>query len=311
MLKIGLDAMGGDFAPLNAVLGAIDASAHKDIHIWLFGDREIITGICNNAGFDPGRFVIVDCKDNILFTDHPVSAFHRKRESSIVKGFQLLESGDIDAFASAGNTGAMMIGCSLTLNMINKISRPCISVELPLINGNKVLLLDVGFNADCRPDNLLQFGALGNIYSKSVLGVKEPKVGLLNIGAESGKGNLNVKEAYTLFSEGSDFNFIGNIEPDNIFTDSCADVVVTDGFTGNLFLKQAEALYNIVCKREIEDAYLSRFNYELYGGTAVLGVSSVVIIGHGRSSSAAIANMIFKAESVLKSRLIENFNIFA
>lgn len=310
-LKIGLDAMGGDFAPRNVVLGAIEASTNRDIQIYLFGDESSITGICNEVGFDSGNFVIVDCPERILFSDHPVSSLYKKRRSSIAVGFDMLSRGEISAFASAGNTGAMMTGCSLSLRLVDRVLRPCISVELPLLSGRKVLLLDVGFNSDCRPDILLQFGMLGKIYAQSVMNVAEPKVALLNIGAESGKGNLSVKEAYTLFRATDRYHFIGNIEPDGIFTEKEVDVVVTDGFTGNLFLKQAESLYNIVKARGIEDAYLDSFNYELYGGTPVLGISSVVIIGHGRSTPRAIANMIFKAESVLKCKLIDNFSTFA
>lgn len=312
MLKIGLDAMGGDFAPLNAVLGAIEASQHKDIQIYLFGDETAITGILKENKVNPGSFVVVPCSQVIEFSDHPVSSFIKKKDSSISRGFEMLASGEIDAFASAGNTGAMMAGCSTVLKLVGRINRPCISVELPLTSGKKVLLLDVGFNSDCRPENLLQFSVLGSIYAQSVMKIKKPKVALLNIGEEKEKGTLVLKEAYSLLQENEYINFVGNVESDKIFTvDGVADVVVTDGFTGNVMLKQAESIYSMVQTRKIKDDYLEQFNYELYGGTPVLGVSSAVIIGHGRSTPLAIRNMIFKAEEVLNNNLIENFNIFA
>lgn len=312
MLRIGLDAMGGDYAPLNAVLGAIEASRHKDIKIYLFGDETAITGILNDKNVDPGNFVVVNCSQVIEFSDHPVSSFIRKKDSSIARGFQMLAAGEIDAFASAGNTGAMMAGSSTSLKLVGRITRPCISVELPLPSGKKVLLLDVGFNSECRPENLLQFAVLGTIYAQTIMKVDNPKVALLNIGEEKEKGTLVLKESYSLLRDNEYVNFVGNIEPDKLFTISdAADVVVTDGFTGNIFLKQAEAIYSMVEQRSIKDSYLEQFNYELYGGTPVLGVSSTVIIGHGRSTPKAIANMIFKAEEVLRNGLIDNFNIFA
>ncbi|MBR2948118.1 MAG: phosphate acyltransferase [Bacteroidales bacterium] len=312
MLRIGLDAMGGDYAPLYAVLGAMEASQHKDIKLYLFGDETAITGILKERNINPGSFVVVNCSQVIEFSDHPVSSFIKKKDSSISRGFQMLANGEIDAFASAGNTGAMMAGCSTILKLVGRINRPCISVELPLPNGKKVLLLDVGFNSECRPENLLQFAFLGSVYARTVMKVDNPKVALLNIGEEKEKGTLVLKEAYSLISDNENLNFIGNIEPDKLFTlPDLADVVVTDGFTGNIFLKQAESIYSMVEQRAIKDSYLEQFNYELYGGTPVLGVSSAVIIGHGRSTPKAIANMIFKAEEVLKSNLIDNFNIFA
>lgn len=313
MLRIGVDAMGGDFAPDNEISGAVMALAASsgDFQIYLFGDKKAITGVLDRNGWDSGSFVVVDCPERITFSDHPATSIVRKTKSSLVRGFEMLAAGEIDAFAGTGNTGAMMMACSTILHLVRGIARPCISVELPGVSGRRILLLDVGFNADCRPDQLFNFGRLGDIYAKAVLGVAEPRIALLNIGSEAGKGNLVVREAYHLMSEAGVYNFVGNIEPDKIFTTDAADVVVTNGFTGNIFLKQAESFYDMASSRGISDPYIDRFNYENYGGTPVLGVLSAVIIGHGRSTPKAISNMILKAENVLNCGLIEKFNIFA
>ena len=306
--------MGGDFAPNNVILGAIEAYSYigTDTKIFLIGDEKKITEVCQHYGLDSGNFVIVHAPETIGMGEHPVRAFLKKKQSSLVVGFNMLAAGKIDVFASAGNTGAMMAGSSTSLKLVGRITRPCISVELPLPSGKKVLLLDVGFNSECRPENLLQFAVLGTIYAQTIMKVDNPKVALLNIGEEKEKGTLVLKESYSLLRDNEYVNFVGNIEPDKLFTISdAADVVVTDGFTGNIFLKQAEAIYSMVEQRAIKDSYLEQFNYELYGGTPVLGVSSTVIIGHGRSTPKAIANMIFKAEEVLRNGLIDNFNIFA
>ncbi len=313
MLRIGLDAMGGDFAPVNEVKGAIEAlsQSNGDLQIVLFGDKQSITGVCESVGFDSGNFIIVDCSERILFHDSPALSFAHKKNSSIVVGFEWLASGKIDAFAGTGNTGAMMVGCYSKLKLVANMVRPCIAVEMPNISGKRSILLDIGFNADCRPDQLVQFGWIGHVYAKTVFGITHPRVALLNIGEEPNKGTLVAREAYHLMSNLSDYHFIGNIEAGKFFTDDVADVVVTDGYCGNIFLKQAEAYYDIARRRGINDDFINRFNYELYGGTPVLGVSSVVIIGHGRSSAHAVARMILNAENVCKCKLIENFTIFA
>ncbi len=313
MLRIGLDAMGGDFAPDNEVAGALEAlnGSGGGFEIYLLGDGNAITGACSRLGCSPGNFNIVHCSERITFSDHPALSVSRKTDSSLVRGFDMLAAGEIDAFAGTGNTGAMMTACCTRLGIVHGVHRPCISVELPGLSGRKILLLDVGFNAECRPEQYCHFAWLGSIYAKSVLGVEDPRVALLNIGGEGGKGHLVAREAYRLMAVSGDYRFVGNVEPDSLFTADCTDVVVTDGFTGNIFLKQAEGFYEIACARGIHDSYIDLFNYEEYGGTPVLGVSSTVIIGHGRSTPKAIAKMILKAENVLNCGLMEKFTIFA
>jgi glycerol-3-phosphate acyltransferase PlsX len=243
--------------------------------------------------------------------EHPTKALKGKPNSSISIGFQLLAGEDIHAFVSAGNTGAMMVGALYSIKAIEGIGRPTISTVLPRENGSMGLILDVGINSDCKPENLLQFAILGSLYAKHILNIENPRVALLNIGEEEGKGNILVQAAYTLLNESPKVNFIGNIEGRDIFTEK-TDVIVCEGFTGNVVLKMAESIYDIAVSRNIRDEYMLKFNFENYGGTPVLGVAEPVIIGHGISKATAFKNMIALAELMLKRRLLdkirENFN---
>ena len=308
-MRIGLDAMGGDFAPRNCILGAMGALPQKgpDCNIVLLGDRPKIEDICNKMGFDSDKFEIVHCSQFIRMDENPVRAYIKKQDSSIAVGMVLLNKGELNAFASAGNTGAMLAGCVSTFRPLAGVIRPCISVEMPLINGKKSLILDVGFNTDCKPDVLYQFGVLGSIYAKEMMSIAKPRVALLNIGEEEDRGSMAVKEAYKLMIDSSDFDFVGNIEANQLFTGDIADVIVTDGFSGNILLKQAEGMYDMARRVGVENEYFGRFNYEDYGGTPVLGVPSPVIIGHGASTPLAISNMILQTERALNNGLIDKF----
>ena len=215
-----------------------------------------------------------------------------------------MKKGEIDGFASAGNSGAMLVGSFYTVKAITGVIRPSITSVLPKENGSVGLILDVGINVDCKPDVLYQFGILGSLYAEHVYGVKNPKVALLNIGEEEGKGNLLTQSTYQLMKDSEDFNFVGNIEGRDLFNDT-ADVIVCDGFIGNVVLKQAEAFYVMTRKRGIEDEYFARFNYENYGGTPVLGVNGAVVIGHGISNGKAIKNMILHTAEVIQVNLSE------
>ncbi len=300
--------MGGDKAPKNIVLGAIevDAQLSSGTRIVLFGDKEQIIRICDEAEFDYNRFDIVHTTEVIEMSDHPAKAFQQKKDSSITVGFNALHSRDIDAFASAGNTGAMLVGTSYTVKSIIGIIRPCISATFPVITGSEGILLDVGLNPDCRPDILAQYGILGSIYAKHMLNIENPRVGLLNIGEEEEKGNLLTKAAYELMKE-ERYNFIGNVEGHEIFGGKKADVIVCDGFVGNVLLKQSEGLYGAAQKLGIKHDYFNRFNYELQGGTPVLGVNAPVIIGHGASTPLAIKNMILQTEHAIKVDIVSKF----
>jgi glycerol-3-phosphate acyltransferase PlsX len=236
--------------------------------------------------------------------DHPTRALPQKPNSSISVGFHMLKSGKLDCFASAGNTGAMLVGSIFSVNNVPGVIRPCITSMLPKVEGGVNLILDVGSNADCKPDVLYQFGVLGSLYIEHVYGVKNPRVALLSIGEEEEKGNLVTQSAHQLMKNSTDFNFVGNVEGRDIFRDK-ADVIVCDGFTGNVVLKEAEGIYWLMRKRGIKDEYFDRFNYENYGGTPVLGVNSNVLIGHGISNAKAIKNMILLGRDVVNARIPE------
>ena len=236
--------------------------------------------------------------------EHPIKSLKSKPHSSINVGFKYLSRGQIDGFASAGNTGAMLVGGFYSVKSISGVIRPCISSILPKEKGDFGLLLDVGANADCKPDVLYQFGILGSLFAEHVLGIEFPKVALLNLGEEKTKGNLLTQAAYPIMEGSIDYNFIGNIESRDIFEQTC-DVVVCDGFTGNIVLKQAEAFYKLIKNRKIQDDYFDRFNYENYGGTPILGLNKTVIIGHGISNEVAIKNMIILTKDVIEANLSE------
>jgi glycerol-3-phosphate acyltransferase PlsX len=308
-MKIGIDILGGDFAPGANVSGAILAKKvlPQDAEIVLIGDQEQILSGLSELGGNPDDFTVVHAPDVITMHDHPTRAIPQKPNSSISVGFDLLASKEIDVFASTGNTGAMLVGSIYKINTIPGIIRPCITSVLPTIDGKNSILLDVGSNADCKADVLYQFAILGSLYAKNVYGVENPKVALLNIGEEETKGNLLTIATHKLLAESDDVNFVGNIEGRDLFSGQ-ADVIVCDGFTGNVVLKEAEGIYTLMKKRGIKDEYFDRFNYENYGGTPILGVKGNVIIGHGISNDKAVKSMIVHAYEVAKSGLASKVN---
>ncbi|MES2286403.1 MAG: phosphate acyltransferase PlsX [Bacteroidota bacterium] len=303
-MKIGIDIMGGDFAPDATVSGAILAynELPSTVRLVLIGDKEQIISSLTEKGADSNNFDIVHASEVISMGEHPTKAFTQKPNSSISIGFHLLKEGGIDGFASNGNTGAMLVGSMFSVKTIPGVIRPCITSLLPKENGETGLILDVGINADCKPDVLYQFAILGSLFAEHVYGIKNPKVGLLNIGEEPEKGNLISQATHSLMKDTKDFNFIGNVEGRDIFND-LADVIVCDGFTGNVVLKQAEALYTMIKKRGLSDEYFDRFNYENYGGTPVLGINSTVMIGHGISNDIAVKNMLLLTKDIVEAKL--------
>jgi glycerol-3-phosphate acyltransferase PlsX len=309
-MKIGLDVMGGDFAPEATVSGAILAHNElpPDVSLVLIGDQDQIIPLLEAKGAKASSFEIVHTTEAIAMGEHPTKAFTQKPNSSISLGFKMLKEGSLDGFASTGNTGAMLVGSMYTLKAIPGVIRPCITSVLPKEEGGFSLILDVGTNADCKPDVLYQFGILGSIYAEHVHNIKSPKVGLLNIGEEPEKGNLVSQAAHNLMKDSKDFNFIGNIEGRDLF-DGKADVIVCDGFTGNVVLKEAEAFYTLIRKRKLKDEYFDRFNYEIYGGTPILGINSTVMIGHGISNGTAIKNMLLLAREVTQAKLSEKIKL--
>ncbi|HEX7411892.1 MAG TPA: phosphate acyltransferase PlsX [Bacteroidales bacterium] len=309
-MKVGLDVMGGDQAPKATIGGAI--LAHKELsledRIVLVGDESIIRATLLEFGASPDDFEIVHASDVIGMGEHPTKAFLRKTESSIHVGYNLLKHKKIDAFASAGSSGAMLVGSIFSVNTIQGIIRPCTSAILPQEAGGISILLDVGTNPDAKPDVMYQFALIGSIYAQSVHHIKNPRVALLNIGEEEEKGNLLSQSAYMLMKGSKDFNFIGNLEGRDLLRNK-ADVIVCEGFTGNIVLKNLEAMYRIMLKHGLRDEYFDRFNYENFGGTPILGINSTVIVGHGISNEKAIKNMILEARSVHKAHLAHKIKL--
>ena len=298
--------MGGDYAPKNCLDGAIMAleSLPKHVKIVLIGDSEQAKTYIKQQGIAEDIFDYIHTTDVIQMGEHPTKAIAQKPNSSIAVGFKLLKENELQCFASAGNTGAMLVGAMFSVKAVSGVIRPCITSILPKINGGFSVLLDVGTNADCKPDVLYQFAILGSIFAKEVYKVDNPKVGLLNIGEEPEKGNLVAQAAYSLMKDTRDFNFIGNVEGLEVFDDK-ADVIVCEGFTGNVLLKTAEAFYSISKRRNLSDEYFEKFNYELYGGTPILGVNSNVMIAHGKSSALAFKNLMLLSKDIVEANLNE------
>lgn len=305
-MNIGLDMMGGDFAPLEAVKGIAQylSAPQPGIILTLIGDHAQIEELLEQHAVDSTGIHIVHADQVIEMHEHPTKALKEKQRSSIAIGFHLLASGKIDAFISAGNTGAMMVGALFSIKAIEGVSRPTIGAYIPRENGSLGLLLDAGINADCKPENLNQFAILGSLFAEHILGIEKPRVGLVNIGEEEGKGNLLAQATYPLLKENTLINFAGNIEGRDILMDK-SDVMVCEGFTGNVVLKMAESVYDIVKRRGIEDEHFERFNFEVYGGVPVLGVAKPVIIGHGISHAVAFKNMIAIAQRMIEKDLLK------
>lgn len=304
-MRIGLDAMGGDYAPKAVVEGAILAQKElsENDKIVLFGRCADILQILADNGVDSSLFEIVDADEVIDMHDKPAKAFAKKPNSSMAVGFRYLKEGKIDSFASAGNTGAMLVGTMYSVGVINGIMRPCLAALVPKVDGGVTLLTDVGVNPDAKPEMLVQFAILGSVYAKTALGMENPKVGLANIGEEEEKGNAQTQAAHALMKENKSFEFFGNAEPVEIFKNN-VDVVVCDGFVGNMLMKHTEALARVFAKRGLVDEYVARFNYEIYGGLPLLGANSIVLIGHGISNVKAIKSMIFQSKNIYETNLI-------
>lgn len=305
-MRICLDMMGGDFAPLEAVKGLhlYFTSQSSPVHLFLTGDENQLNPLLKEYNIPSERVTVVHAPQVIGYNEHPTKALKEKQQSSIAIGYHLLATGKVDAFISAGNTGAMMVGALFSIKAMPGVLRPTISTIIPKAEGKTGLLLDVGLNADCKPEHLNQFAVLGSLYAQYVLGIDTPRVALLNIGEEEGKGNLLAQATYPLLKENKDIHFVGNIEGRDILIDK-ADVMVCDGFTGNVVLKMAESFHAITQEKNIQHEYFDRFDYENYGGTPVLGVAKPVIIGHGISHAKAFSNMIIIAEKMISANLME------
>ncbi len=305
-MRIGVDILGGDYAPVETVLGCI--LAHQELKdkatLVLFGDQDAIESICKKEGFDASLFEVVHTTENIGMDEYPAKAFKVKPNASIVLGFQYLKENRIDGFASAGNTGAMLVGSMHIVKSIPGVIRPAIMAPMPKDADKPTLLLDVGLNPDSKPDVLYQYAILGSLYAELVYNIKNPRVALFNIGAEEEKGNLLTKATYQAMKGTKDFNFVGNVEGTDLFSKE-VDVIVCDGFVGNTILKSAEAFYHLISSRKITDPFFNKFDSRLYGGTPVLGINSPAIIAHGNSDAKAIKSMVVHTANVVESKLTE------
>jgi glycerol-3-phosphate acyltransferase PlsX len=320
-MKIVVDAMGGDFAPQNVLLGAVDAlrETKNRFEIIFTGPEKLIKEKLALLDTTDLKFQIADAPQVIDMHDTATAGVKHKRESSISVGIDLHRQGKADAFVSAGHSGAVMSTATLILGRIEGISRPTIGAFFPTSTG-VCLLVDAGANVDCKSQHLFEFALMGSIYTKEMFQIENPKVGLLSIGEEESKGDELVKETHKLLKQ-SKLNFIGNVEGRDILSGK-ADVVVCDGFIGNVILKFGESIPNflknrikqiaeksilfkligLVIRNTLRNA-LKSMDYEEYGGVPVLGVNGVVIIGHGKSTPKAIKNMILKAEEMVRKNI--------
>lgn len=305
-MRIGIDMMGGDYAPGSVIRGAILAreSLPVDVEIVLVGNKEIFARYSEEHQLDVSGLSHIHTVDDVGMEDHPLKVFKEKPKAGLFLGQRLLNDGSLDGFCSAGNTGAMMVGAMQIITSIPGIIRPAIAASIPNVEGTQSVILDVGLNPDARPDVLYQYGSIGTIYSKLVNSIKEPNVALLNVGREESKGNLIVRSAYQLMKESSNYNFIGNFEANEMFVSDRADVLVTDGFVGNMMLKQGEAFYKIIAIKGLGNGYFEMFNFENFGGLPVLGINAPLIIGHGISNEIAIKNMLLHTVEVVGAGLV-------
>jgi glycerol-3-phosphate acyltransferase PlsX len=318
-MKIVVDAMGGDYAPENIIAGVVDAIKEFKVSIVLVGQQDRIEAELKKYSYPHDHIEIVHAPEVVAMHDHAAVAIRQKRNSSITIGIGLLKKEGYDAFVSAGNTGAVVAAATIVLGMLPRVDRPGIGVVIPSLKGFD-LMLDMGANTAAKPEHLLQYAKMGKVYVREVIGREDPKVGLLNIGSEEGKGTGLEKEAYKLLE--NEKSFIGNIEANEIYSGK-ADCIVCDGYVGNVALKVSEGLMEsvgILMKREIKKspiAILGAFllksslseakksiDYAEYGGAPLLGVDGLVIIGHGRSSPKAVKNAIRSAKKEIEHNIL-------
>lgn len=308
-MKIGIDVMGGDFAPAEAIAGCkVFMHDAPEIELVLYGDRELCEAHFNEQGLQISEFNFVHCPEVIGMAESPTKAVTQKRQSSIMMGLKDLAEGQLNAFVSAGNTGAVMVGAMLSVKPVQGVLRPALSTIVPKIDGSIGVLLDVGANSDCKPDVLAQFALLGSLYAQYVFGYENPKVGLLSIGEEKEKGNVVTQATHPLLEELEGINFVGNIEGRDLFLPN-NHVAVCDGFTGNILLKACESLVYLMAKQGIHNPFLDRFDYENHGGSPILGINAPVIIGHGISKAKSFSNMLKIARNIVNKGLIEHIKI--
>ncbi|MHB1252556.1 MAG: phosphate acyltransferase PlsX [Candidatus Humimicrobiaceae bacterium] len=317
-----IDAMGGDHAPEEVLKGAYDAYIKYNPEIILVGIKDKIDKAALDSNIDLSVFKIADCSQEVLMNDHPSDVVKHKKNSSIYIGTQILSENINGAFISAGNTGAVMASALLNVRRLEGVLRPAIAIVIPIAD-KPVVLIDAGANADCKPQYLKQFALMGKLYYENILNMKDPKIGLLNVGSEEGKGNELSIQAYDLLKGFKEINFYGNIEGSDLFN-GVAEVLVCDGFTGNVLLKSIEGLAGLffseirqilianftskICAAILKKPFKNmkkKFDYEEYGGAFLVGVNGIVIISHGSSKAKAITNAVRVAIEGQKSSITE------
>ncbi len=304
-MRIALDAMGGDYAPKAIIEGALLATqeVQADTQIVLVGHQDQIHPHLAGVSIPEQKIHIEHAAEQIEMAEHPMKAFAQKPNSSIALGYRMLKERKVDAFCSAGNTGAMLVGAIYNIK-IDHIARPAIMSYVPQLKGNHAVMLDIGANTDCKPETLNQFGELGSVFYKHLYNVDAPRVALINLGEEEEKGNIVSQATYKLLKNNTRINFVGNVEGRDLFKDK-AEVLVCDGFIGNVIIKMAESYYEILKRKNIEDPFFDNFNFESIGGSPVLGVDGNVIIGHGVSNATTIKNMLLLAERMNQANIHE------
>lgn len=305
-MNIAIDVMGGDYAPeavVDGILLAISNLAPEEF-ILAVGPSDTINTLLADRGYAGSQIRVIHAEEVIEMGEHPTRALSQKPNSSIGIGFALLKEGKADIFASAGNTGAMMVGSLFSVKTIEGIQRPAIAGFIPQTDGTHAVMLDIGANADCKPEMLDQWAVLGSVYASATRGIESPRVGLLNIGEEEQKGSNLALATHALLKANDKINFVGNLEGKDVFRGK-ADVIVTDGFTGNIVLKMGESIYNIMKEQGMVNEFVDRTNYENYGGSPIIGINGNVIIAHGASSPTAIMNMIKLCQNIVKSNVCQ------
>jgi glycerol-3-phosphate acyltransferase PlsX len=309
-MNIAIDVMGGDYAPeavIDGIIQAIPSLTNKEV-ILAIGPKEIINQLLAERNYTSEQIRVIHAEEVIEMGEHPTRALSQKPNSSIGIGFALLKEGKADVFASAGNTGAMMVGSLFSVKTIEGIQRPAIAGFVPQTNGKYAVMLDIGANADCKAEMLEQWALLGSVYYEATTGQSQPRVGLMNIGEEEQKGSILAQATHVLLKENKQLNFIGNIEGKDLFRNK-ADVIVTDGFTGNIVLKMGESIYNIMKEQGMMNEFVENTNYENYGGSPIIGINGNVIIAHGASSPKAIKNMIKLCKTVVESNVCQKIKV--
>lgn len=323
-MRFALDGMGGDFAPVEAVKGAIEAVKEYGVDITITGPKELIEAELKKYDYDPSKIEIFDAREVISLNEHPVMAIRRKKDSSLRRAMDLVKEGKADAVVSAGSTGAILAGGLLVVGRIKGVDRAALGALMPGKNGH-FMIIDLGANAEVKPHNLVEFAKMGTVYFETVKGHIRPKVGLINIGEEEEKGNELTKAAYQLLKEEKSINFVGNVEPREI-TDGDVQILVCDGFTGNVVLKMYEGVVKNLMSM-IKDAmmattkgkiggllvkpslkeFMKSHDYKEEGGACLLGVDGIVVKAHGSSDARAFKNAIRQGKSFYDRNYLKEF----